>query len=95
MIYQADLAAYSYMENQGKGDKYIESLMFLGTDYDNLHPITASYPTTTERINFLNYVKANPQIFNKENGLLRFERVKRGQDRFPPALSLDYTPKTK
>lgn len=63
--FEADLIAYRFMECLGLGEEFINGLRILGATYDYLHgydPQESDHPTISNRIAFLKFVKANPQL---------------------------------
>ena len=65
--YEADLLAYRFLENLDLQDEFINGLRILGTEYDHLYDEYSDHPTTSSRIAFLNFVKENPTLGNKES----------------------------
>lgn len=66
-IFEADLFGMRFMENLGKGDKYLQGLRILGTDYDETFGHYFGRPDVANRIAFLSFVKENPELCNKYN----------------------------
>lgn len=60
--YEADLVAFRFLENMGRGDEYINGLRFLGTDYDFLYNDYSDHPTTISRIQFLLFAQQHPEL---------------------------------
>ncbi|MBD5216515.1 MAG: M48 family metalloprotease [Bacteroidales bacterium] len=76
--YEADLAAFRFMQFLGKEDAYIEALKFLGADTDLFYANNdAPRPTVASRIAFLKYMEEHPEIRNTENDKLRKKRMKK------------------
>ena len=69
--YEADLIAYRFMEYLGASDEYIDALSMLSTEQDKIYNDYSDHPTTSDRISFLKYVQAHPELGNKENDKLR------------------------
>jgi predicted Zn-dependent protease len=69
--YEADLVAFRFMQNLGKGEEFINGLRLLGTRYDNLYSEYSDHPTTGARIEFIKYVDQNPELGNTENEKIR------------------------
>lgn len=65
--YEADLIAFRFLQNSGNGEAFIDGLRILGSDYDDCYSEFNDHPTTVSRINFLKYVKDNPQLGNTFN----------------------------
>lgn len=57
-IFQADLWAWRAMDRQGKGDAYMRSLMLISADGADPR-LYSNWPTTMQRLNFLNYASGN------------------------------------
>lgn len=76
--YEADLAAFRFMQFLGKEDAYIDALKFLGADVDLIYANDPTpRPSTASRIAFLNYMDENPAVRNTENDKLRKKRMKK------------------
>lgn len=75
--YEADLVAYRFMEWAGYGgENYIEMLKLLeANNYDYYMNLIEhdddDHPLLRDRIEFLNFVKRNPDIKNKKNEKLK------------------------
>ncbi|MGM9794767.1 MAG: M48 family metalloprotease [Candidatus Aphodosoma sp.] len=74
--FEADLFAYRFLEHLGCGEEFINGLRILGTQYDALYDEFSDHPTTSSRINFLNYVAAHPELGNTQNAKLKKKRTK-------------------
>ena len=74
--YEADLIAYRFLENFGRGEDYINALRILGSAYDELYSEYSGHPNITARIEFLKFVRDNPHIGNTINTTLRDKRIK-------------------
>lgn len=72
---EADLIAYRFLENLGRGEDFINGLRILGTDYDFLYNDYSDHPTIANRIGFLTFVRDNPTLGNTKNEKLRKERL--------------------
>lgn len=72
---EADLIAYRFLENLGRGEDFINGLRILGTDYDFLYNDYSDHPTIADRIGFLTFVRDNPTLGNTKNEKLRKERL--------------------
>lgn len=79
--YEADLIAYRFMENAGKGEEFINGLRILGSEYDDLYDEFSDHPTTTSRIEFLKFVSDNPSLGNVQNKKLKEKRLKKERKR--------------
>ncbi len=65
--YEADLIAYRFMEYLGASDEFINALGMLNTEEEKQYNDYSDHPKTTDRISFLKYVQAHPELGNKEN----------------------------
>lgn len=75
--YEADLIAYRFLENLlGSGDDYIDGLRIISSVYDHNATDTEAVSSTSSRINFLKFVKDNPDLGNKVNNSLLKARTK-------------------
>ena len=74
---ESDLFAYRYLENLGCAEEYINGLSILGTQYDDVYSEYSDHPTILQRINFLKFVKAHPELGNKKNAKLKKKRLKK------------------
>lgn len=74
--FEADLFAYRFLEHLGCGEEFINGLRILGTQYDFLFDEYSDHPTTSTRINFLNYVNEHPELGNTQNVKLKKKRTK-------------------
>lgn len=79
--YEADLIAYRFLENLGRGEDYINALRVLGSAYDVLYSEYFDHPNITARIEFLKFVRDNPQIGNTINIRLKNKRIKANNPR--------------
>lgn len=59
-IREADLYAYRFMQNIGKGDDYITGLEILGSAYEEYKNKFDYNPGIPTRLNFIKYVKDHP-----------------------------------
>lgn len=75
--YEADMAAFRFMQFLGKSDAYIEALKFMQPDATMVDINGNPYPSVSTRIAFLNYLQENPEIVNTENDKLRKKRMKK------------------
>ena len=75
--FEADLIAYRFMENIGLADEYINALRAIGHSSDIYYNNYSDHPKIQSRINFLNYVKAHPELGNTINLDMRKERLLR------------------
>lgn len=76
--YEADLMAFRFIEYLlGSGEEYINVLRILGSVYNHITNESNDFVTTSSRINFLKFVKENPNLGNKVNARLRQSRVKK------------------
>lgn len=78
-IFEADLIAYRFLENLGRGDDYIDGLRILGKEYDDLYAVFDNRPTVESRIEFLEFVRDNPQLGNTKNAGLRIKRLQKAR----------------
>lgn len=74
---EADLFAYRFLENLGCAEEFINGLRILGTQYDILYSEYSDHPTISQRINFLKFVQAHPELGNKQNAKLKKKRLKK------------------
>lgn len=74
--FEADLFAYRFLEHLGCGEEFINGLCILGTQYDFMFDEYSDHPTTSTRINFLNYVAEHPEHGNTQNAKLKKKRIK-------------------
>lgn len=61
-VLQADLVAFRFMETRGQGQAYIESLRFMGYDYDLCFEGINNHPDTNDRIALLEYARSHPDV---------------------------------
>ena len=78
--FEADLFAYRFLEHLGCGEEFINGLRILGTQYDYMFDEYSDHPTTSTRINFLNYVAEHPELGNTQNAKLKKERIEWGDE---------------
>lgn len=78
-IFEADLIAYRFLDNLGRGDDYIDGLRILGKEYDDLYADFDNRPTVESRIEFLEFVRYNPQLGNTKNAGLRIKRLQKAR----------------
>lgn len=75
-VFEADLFGLRFMENMGKGEKYLDGLRILGTEYDEKFGDYFNRPNIASRIDFLSYVHQNPELANTFNDKLRKKQPK-------------------
>lgn len=72
--YEADMIAYRFLEWSGYGgDNYIELLKLLGANdpLSYLDDDESEHPSISDRIAFIKYIKAHPEIKNSHNDKLK------------------------
>ncbi len=74
---EADLIAFRFMQNLGRGEEFINGLRLLGSEYDNLYDEYSDHPAISSRIDFLKYVTQNPELGNTENDKIQKKRTKK------------------
>lgn len=75
--YEADMAAFRFMQFMGNGNAYIEALKFMGSDDELFDNCGDPYPSVSSRIAFLNYLQDHPELKNTQNDKLRKKRMKK------------------
>lgn len=74
--YQADLIAFRFMQRLGMEGDYINGLKILGASYDSQFGANTDQPTILQRIAFLDFVDAHPELYNTENFKLQIKRLR-------------------
>lgn len=72
-IYEADMAAFRFMEEMGNADSYIEALKLMGADNDSAYAGYPDHPSTANRIALLEFIREHPEIRNTENIKIRLK----------------------